>query len=230
MSHNIEWHAVMSLLAAVGSTIERHAGKVAVTVGSETEFFDPPAHKDIDTQTIVDLRRMLANAGYGADAADWRNRSSGGLMAEAIAVLGGSIQMPTPTATKRALHSRAARGNAPTESSVIEASSGGRTAVGDRRPAAKPPALAVSPTFAPAEAKPAQMGCSGYRIKHGTSDAAIVKAIREHAAKSAAETEDSPWITATNLTDDQLLAVIGWSVLAKTACAKVAQHLSDMSR
>ena len=30
-----------------------------------TEYFDPPAHKDIDTQTIVDLRRMLTNAGYG---------------------------------------------------------------------------------------------------------------------------------------------------------------------
>jgi len=228
VSHNIEWHAVMSLLAAVGSTIERHAGKVAVTVGSETEFFDPPAHKDIDTQTIVDLRRMLADAGYGVDPADWRNLSSGGLVTEAIAALGGSSQMPAPAATKRALHSRAARGNTPTESSVIEISSG-RTAVGDRRPAAKPPALAVSPTPAPAGAKPAQMGCSGYRIKHGTSDAAIVKAIREHAAQSAAETEDSLWITATNLTDDQLLAVIGWSVLAKTACAKVAQHLSDMS-
>jgi hypothetical protein len=70
VSHNIEWHAVMSLLEAVGSTVEQHAGKVAVTVGSETEFFDPPAHKDIDTQTIVDLRRMLTSAGYGADAAE----------------------------------------------------------------------------------------------------------------------------------------------------------------
>jgi hypothetical protein len=69
VSHNIEWHAVVSLLAAVGSTEEQHAGKFAVTVGSETEFFDPPARKDIDTQTIVDLRRMLANAGYGADPA-----------------------------------------------------------------------------------------------------------------------------------------------------------------
>jgi hypothetical protein len=69
VSHNIEWHAVMSLLEAVGSTVEQHAGKVAVTVGSQTGFFDPPAHKDIDTQTIVDLRRMLTSAGYGADAA-----------------------------------------------------------------------------------------------------------------------------------------------------------------
>ena len=69
VSHNIEWHAVMSLLEAVGSTVEQHAGKVAVTVGSETEFFDPPAHKDVDTQTIVDLRRMLTGAGYGPDDA-----------------------------------------------------------------------------------------------------------------------------------------------------------------
>jgi hypothetical protein len=67
VSHNIEWHAVVSLLEAVGSTVEQRGGKVAVTVGSQTEFFDPPAHKDIDTQAIVDLRRMLSSAGYGAE-------------------------------------------------------------------------------------------------------------------------------------------------------------------
>ena len=32
--HNIEWRAVLSLLGAVGSTEERHDGKVAVTIGS----------------------------------------------------------------------------------------------------------------------------------------------------------------------------------------------------
>jgi hypothetical protein len=67
VSHNIEWHAVVSLLEAVGSTVEQRGGKVAVTIGSETEYFDPPAHKDIDAQAVVDLRRMLSNAGYGAD-------------------------------------------------------------------------------------------------------------------------------------------------------------------
>lgn len=150
-------------------------------------------------------------------------------MTEAIAALGGWIQMLTPTATEPALHSRAARENAAAESKVIEMIGGGRTAVGDRRPAAKPAAQAVSPAPAPVAAKPAAMGCSGYRIKHGTSDEAIVKAIREHAAKSVAETDDSPWINATSLTDEQLLTVIGWSFLAKTACAMVAQHLSDVS-
>jgi hypothetical protein len=74
VSHNIEWHAVVSLLEAVGSTIEQHGGKVAVTVGSQTEFFDPPAHKDIDTQAIVDLRRMLSEAGYGPGALEGRAR------------------------------------------------------------------------------------------------------------------------------------------------------------
>jgi hypothetical protein len=64
VSHNIEWHAVVSLLEAVGSVAEHHNGKLAVTVGTQTEFMDPPAHKDISTQMVVDLRRLLAQAGY----------------------------------------------------------------------------------------------------------------------------------------------------------------------
>jgi hypothetical protein len=68
--HNIEWRAVLSLLEAVGSTEEQHGGKVAVTIGSQTEYFDPPPHKDIDTQAVVNLRRMLTKAGYGGDAPD----------------------------------------------------------------------------------------------------------------------------------------------------------------
>ena len=67
VSHNIEWHAVVSLLKAIGSVVERRDDMVAVTVGSATEFFDVPAHKDIGTQTVVDLRRMLSSAGYGPD-------------------------------------------------------------------------------------------------------------------------------------------------------------------
>jgi hypothetical protein len=70
VSHNIEWRSVVSLLDAVGSVTEHHDGKVTVTLGSATEFLDPPAQKDIDTQMVVDLRRMLTDAGYGAEAAD----------------------------------------------------------------------------------------------------------------------------------------------------------------
>ena len=65
-SHNIEWHAVMSLLEAVGTVTTHHDGKVAVKIGDEQEFLDPPKGKDIDAQLVVDLRRMLTNAGYKA--------------------------------------------------------------------------------------------------------------------------------------------------------------------
>lgn len=67
--HNIEWRAVLSLLGAVGSAEERYDGKVAVTIGSQTEYFAPPRHKDIGTQAVVNLRRMLTQAGYRARAA-----------------------------------------------------------------------------------------------------------------------------------------------------------------
>jgi hypothetical protein len=65
-SHNIEWHAVTSLLDAIGSVATHHDGKVTVTVGSQNEIFDPPAGKDIDVQMVVDLRRLLSSAGYSA--------------------------------------------------------------------------------------------------------------------------------------------------------------------
>jgi hypothetical protein len=65
VSHNIEWHAVMSLLEAVGTVSEHHDGKVAAKVGTELAFLERPAGKDVDAQMVVDLRRMLTSAGYG---------------------------------------------------------------------------------------------------------------------------------------------------------------------
>jgi hypothetical protein len=62
--HNLEWHAVLSLLKAVASVEESPHGRFLVTLGTETETFDPPKHKDIDSQQVVDLRRMFKNAGY----------------------------------------------------------------------------------------------------------------------------------------------------------------------
>lgn len=136
--------------------------------------------------------------------------------------------MPAPLAAQSALQPLASPGHPAPESRVIEISGGGRITVGDRRPAIKPAVPVVSPPPEPA-VKPARMGCSGYRLKYGTSDELIVKAIREHAARSVAETDASPWAAASSLTDEQLLGVIAWSVTAKTACARVAKHLSDMS-
>jgi hypothetical protein len=77
LSHNIEWHAVVSLLQAIGSVVQHRDDMVAVTVGSETEFFDVPADKDIDTQTVVDLRQMLSGAGYGPVAEEVEAKGQG---------------------------------------------------------------------------------------------------------------------------------------------------------
>ena len=62
-SGNIEWRQVRSLLEAVGTITEELNGKLRVTLGPETEVLQPPGGKDIDQQMIVDLRRMLSNAG-----------------------------------------------------------------------------------------------------------------------------------------------------------------------
>ena len=63
-SHNIEWRAVTSLLEAIGTVTVRHDGKLAVKLGDELEFLEPPVGKDIDDQLVNDLRRMLTSAGY----------------------------------------------------------------------------------------------------------------------------------------------------------------------
>jgi hypothetical protein len=80
-SDNIEWRAVLSLLNAVGTTTEERNGKVRVTLGPETVVLQPPHGKDIDEQTLVDLRRMLRQAGFGPEGdaaiADERVRDHG---------------------------------------------------------------------------------------------------------------------------------------------------------
>jgi hypothetical protein len=63
LSGNVEWRQVLSLLAAVGTTTREPNGKVKVELGGQTEVLRPPDGKDVDRQLIVDLRRMLTNAG-----------------------------------------------------------------------------------------------------------------------------------------------------------------------
>jgi hypothetical protein len=54
---------VLSLLEAVGSVTEEHNGNVKATLGDKTEVLRPPRGKDVDKATIVELRRMLSDAG-----------------------------------------------------------------------------------------------------------------------------------------------------------------------
>jgi hypothetical protein len=61
-SANLDWHHVVSLLDAVG-TVEEDGANVKVTLGGETQMLRRPKGKDIDTQMVVDLRRLLTEAG-----------------------------------------------------------------------------------------------------------------------------------------------------------------------
>ena len=63
VSHNIQWHDVLSLLQSVATVTEAHDGRYKVTLGSETETFDAPRHHDINEQQVIDVRRMLRGAG-----------------------------------------------------------------------------------------------------------------------------------------------------------------------
>ena len=63
LSGNLEWRQVLSLLAAVGTTTREPNGKVKVELDGETKVLQPPDDKDVDRQLIVDLRRMLTDAG-----------------------------------------------------------------------------------------------------------------------------------------------------------------------
>ena len=65
-SHNIDWQRVLSLLEATGSVERRHDGKYHVRVGGQNVILTRPQHKDIDVQQVLDLRRMMTGAGYGA--------------------------------------------------------------------------------------------------------------------------------------------------------------------
>ncbi|HEX3239377.1 MAG TPA: hypothetical protein VHR18_04495 [Solirubrobacterales bacterium] len=78
-SGNVEWRQVLSLLEAIGEVTEEHNGHFKVTVGPETETLHRPHDKDVDEQMIVDLRRLLVQAGYDDPDAveDSRDRDYG---------------------------------------------------------------------------------------------------------------------------------------------------------
>ena len=69
MSHNIEWHDVLSLLDAVGTVRETHTGHLEVTVEGVVQVLEPKGHKAVEADQVAILRRVLRKAGYGAEGA-----------------------------------------------------------------------------------------------------------------------------------------------------------------
>ncbi len=71
MSHNLEWHDVVSLLEALGEVQETHKGHLVVRIEGETETFEPRAgHKDVGPDDVSLLRKFLKRAGYSPEGAE----------------------------------------------------------------------------------------------------------------------------------------------------------------
>jgi hypothetical protein len=66
-SHNIEWHDILSLLHAVGNVRETHKGHLEITIGEIVEVLEPDRHKEIDTEQLAILRRLLRRTGYAPE-------------------------------------------------------------------------------------------------------------------------------------------------------------------
>ena len=66
-SRNIEWRQIVSLLEAIGTVTREHNGRLKVALGPETEVLPAPHGKDVETQIVVDLRRMLKQAGFAPE-------------------------------------------------------------------------------------------------------------------------------------------------------------------
>jgi len=79
--HNVEWREVVALLEAIGTLTHEHNGKLKISLGPETEVLPAPHGKDVEIQTVVDLRRMLRQAGFAPDhseaISDQRSRDHG---------------------------------------------------------------------------------------------------------------------------------------------------------
>ncbi len=65
-AHNLEWHDVRSLLAALGDVAEDHNGTVKVTRDGETLLLHAPKHKDVGSEDLHAIRRFLERSGETA--------------------------------------------------------------------------------------------------------------------------------------------------------------------
>jgi hypothetical protein len=68
-AHNLEWHDVRSLLAALGEVSESHEGAIEVARTGERLILHAPKHKDIaSVEDVMAIRRFLEKTGEAAVA------------------------------------------------------------------------------------------------------------------------------------------------------------------
>jgi hypothetical protein len=62
-AHNLEWHDVRSLLAALADVTEMHDGALRVTRNGQMLTLHAPKHKDTPDEVVRDIRRFLEQSG-----------------------------------------------------------------------------------------------------------------------------------------------------------------------
>jgi hypothetical protein len=63
-AHNLEWHDVRSLLAAIADVVETHNGSLQVTRNGHATILHPPKHKDVATiDDVLAIRHFLELSG-----------------------------------------------------------------------------------------------------------------------------------------------------------------------
>lgn len=75
LPHNLEWTDVVSLVNHLGSVLERHDGNYEFSIGTTSEVFKRPHHKDVEVEDVVRLRAFLKRAGI--DASGPKSESTG---------------------------------------------------------------------------------------------------------------------------------------------------------
>jgi hypothetical protein len=68
-AHNLEWHDVRSLLAALADLTEKHDGSVQVARNGQVLTLHVPKHKDAPVELVLDVRRFLERSGAAAPPA-----------------------------------------------------------------------------------------------------------------------------------------------------------------
>ena len=63
VTHKLTWHEVETLLDAVGELEVKHNGSWHITIGGQPAVFHVNHGKELTTQQVMELRKMLSGAG-----------------------------------------------------------------------------------------------------------------------------------------------------------------------
>jgi hypothetical protein len=68
LSHNLEWHDVLSMLGVLGEAVEEHNGKLQVKRDGQTLVLHGPRGKDVASiDELMKIRHFLEETGDGRD-------------------------------------------------------------------------------------------------------------------------------------------------------------------